>query len=195
MATNLITSIVDLIGGHSSLEIINDIKGTKIWSAAKCVSAEIESESAVTDNPIMPLDTTDPDTNTKLMQQDELTLKIIRPSRVRLSLIAPDLSTLESIINDFNDVQLTVSITTKSVIIQSLCILEVGIEQTPQMLSAARVNITLEQAVLPTVIGGFFPANSSDMSVYGVQFQTPAPISQTVSGLYNNISSRILSVL
>lgn len=195
MATNIISSIVSLVTGQTVLSVIDEASGQPIWTNIKCVSVEIESESAVTDNPVSPATLSGQETTDTFTQEYAQTLKIIQPSRVRMNIICPDIDTINQVINEFLDVQSTVTIETKSVIIPSLCISEMNLEQTAEMLNAARMNITLEQAVLSTAVGGFFPLQSADSSVYGIQFQTPMSITQTVSGLYSSISTRISSLL
>jgi hypothetical protein len=186
----IISSIIDSISGQSGLSIINDETGQSVWQTAKCVSLEIGSESANTDQPAAPIALSDPNTFNYLSADNIKALKIIKPSRVRIIFICPDLSSIEHILDNFNDTRFTCSITTKAVIISSMCPTEITVDQNPQMLSATRLTMSLEQASLPQALT-YFPFQNADISTYGEQIQTPQTLTQTVSGLYTKISNTI----
>jgi hypothetical protein len=188
---SIVSSILDFVNGQAGLSVINDFTGSTVWTNAKCASLEIDSESANTDHPTAAIVLSEPVTFNNLSEDNIITLKIIKPSRVRMILMCPDLSTVEHILTNFNDTTFTCSITTKSVIISSMCPTEVSIDQVPDILSATKLTILLEQAVMP-VSPIFLPLQGGDASTYGEHIQAPTSLlTQTVSGLSTRISSLI----
>jgi hypothetical protein len=194
--SSLFSSIISEITGQAAFVITSDATGLPIWKNAKIVSVEINSTSDNTDHPVSTNELSGPITFALLAPADYNSIKILKPSHLRLTVICPDLSTIESILTNYADTQFTCSITTKSVIIKSMCIATVEIEQTPQMLSATRVTMILEQVLLSeAAAAGFLPSQDADASMYGVLVQTPTPITQTVSGLYTKVSQYVSGLL
>lgn len=165
----------------------NDVTGQVVWSNLGIVDVEIGSSSANTDFPISNQQEDQGGTiYQSILTADVESIKIIQPTVLRVTALCSDLSTIESIIQIFSDTSSTLSISTKSIITNFLCLTEVDIMQSAEMLSAAKITMVFEQGQ-PSEQSGFAPAQSADSSVYGVSVLTlnSAPL----SALANTISA------
>ena len=71
-----------------------------------------------------------------------------------------------------------------------MAITEIDIKQTPEMLSAVRVDITFEQAA-DLIDDGFSPAKDGDKSSFGVSIDTENGLLNDAKSLYNKVSNFI----
>lgn len=181
-------SILSSLFGKVAMIVTNDDTGLTLWSNFKVKTVEISNEAAATDQPLSLEQFSDQGTTLSLQSQDLETVKILRPARMRIVGFAADIDTLESILQTFGNVTGSVSISTKSVIVTSMIPVEIDIEQTPEMLSASKVTIDLEQFEPPEP-EAYDPAQSGDVSTLGIRIQTPPSLTASVSALYNTVSS------
>jgi hypothetical protein len=167
--------------------------GYYVWSDLKIISIEIDSESAVIAAPMSDVQLSAGSVYVDLLKQDIQASKVVRPVKIRVTGIAPDTSTLEGLLTSFNDVSALFTITSKSVISDSMCIVNVEIEQSPEMLNGARVVIELEQVIVDSESGGFSPLQMADKPVSGVRIQSlpTAGLSASVQSLYNTVTTKI----
>lgn len=186
-------SILASVFSKPSLRVVNErasVDGiqTVVWRNFKTLSVEIDAASA---NASIPISTARGDealTGQLVMQKDVQTSKIIRPSRMRITGFAPDISTVTSILSSFADLETTLTITSKSIIAEGMVIERVSIEQDPEAISAQKVTIELEQAIPPEP-ATFDPLNPADESEYGVRVQRPPTAAASVRDLYNKVST------
>jgi hypothetical protein len=75
-------------------------------------------------------------------------------------------------------------VNTKGIIAKGMALTRVEIEQTPEMTSASKMVLELEQ-VIRQKLNEFNPKNSSDESTYGITIQSPPNTSTSVVSLYN----------
>jgi hypothetical protein len=174
----------------------NENTGTQVWSLLGIVDVEVDSSSANSDAPVSSSQvssSTNAATDASATQYQSVlsvdiqTTKIIQPSRLRVTALCSDLSTLENVISTFTDDTVTISINTKSIITSYLVLSDVEIEQTGEMISASKVIMTFEQAQ-PPQNSGFAPAQAADSSVYGVSLQNPPSVTP-LSTLTKAVSS------
>ena len=147
-------------------EALNQI----IWEGMAVVSAEIEPSAAVTDMPLAIDGPKDSPTTETIHEADLRATKIIQPVRLRVQAVISDISIIENIIGMLEDETATMSVNTKSIITKDLILTEVGVSQTGDMTSAARVSMSFEQAQAP-VGAGYNPEQPADGSVYQIGFQ------------------------
>jgi hypothetical protein len=184
---NSITSIFN----KATFSAINELTGVACWKKIRIKDVEVNSSSLNTSNPIIEEQATDASSMISLLSSDINALKIIQPTTMQITALCTDLSSIEGIISIFNDTQSTLTITTKGITAKNMAVVSVEIEQSPDMMSAARVIIELEQAVPVGSVSSFSPSQSSDESSSGVSVQTPPSLSTTASGLYSKVSNFI----
>jgi hypothetical protein len=191
MALNLFSSIASSLMDQASFVATNDLSSQVIWAALRITDVEITSEAAQTDQPLSSVQYNDDGTYTNLTAVDVSTIKIIRPAAVRVTALCSDLSAIENVINGFDDMNMSLSISSKSIIIPELVVCTVGIEQSGDMLSAARVTIELEQAASPT-LADYMPQQSGDAASYGITVQTLKTSSFSLSSLASKVAQKIV---
>lgn len=188
MPANLASSVLTSFFGKPAATFINDKTNQIIWKKVQIISVDIDGESANTIYPASELVITEDSVYRELVNINVQPIKILRPSRVRLTMMCPNLSSIEEVVNSFADTTLTLMISTKSLTILSMCITEVTVEQVPEKLSATLVQVTMEQSeALQTIV--YSPSQSGDFSVMGIKIQIPPVVSQTVQGLYSKVTS------
>jgi hypothetical protein len=190
MASSLIQSAF----GNTSFTAVNELTGIACWKDIKVKDVEVDSSALNTNNPITVEQATERSSLTSLLSADINTLKIIQPSMMRITCFCIDLSSIESIVNVFNDTQTTLTITTKGITANNMAVITVDIDQTPEMTSAAKVVIELEQTAPAPTGSLFYPSQSSDESSLGVSVQTPPSAVTSATGLYNMVSKFIGSL-
>ncbi len=147
----------------------------EIWKGLAVVDVEISPSAAVTDFPLA-LDTNkDKQTTQEILAKDLEVVKIIQPTKLKVTTVIKELSILENIISTFKNETVTVSITTKSIITKNLVLTEVKVSQTAEMLSASRVEMVFEQAQAP-MPSGYVPEQGADASIYGIGVQDPPTV-------------------
>jgi len=157
------------------------------------VEVDVTRSAAVTDYPLIDNDPKDSETTEKIENTELQALKILTPSKVRVSALIGDLSTLEKIIDTFKNSTVTISITTKSLIVNSLIMTDLKISQSADMLTASKVDMSFEQAD-KTDNAKFKPEQSGDSSMFGTGVQDPKSISGTLGSLGNTISNAVSRV-
>lgn len=187
------------------MSFVNDNDQYTYFKDLKVLLVEVDQACAVGKDPLSMEQVTETATYVALMDADIKSGKILRPSAMRVTALVANLSTVESLLKSFSDVTATFTVTSKSIITDYMCICNVNIEQTGDILSAAKVIIELEQTA-PTSIGNFDPNNPADESSYGVRIQAPPSVlasavsavdnlSSTATALYNKVSTSVTSLL
>jgi hypothetical protein len=174
------STILASLLGSPSFRCTNDATGLSVWADLGIIDVEIHEPAAVTDQPLSNQQVTSSDPATQKIYQSVLPVdiqgaKIIEPSVLRVTALCSDLSTVKAIIAAWQDTTSTFSISTRSIITHYLCISEVEIEQTGEMISAVKITLTFEQAQ-PAEVTGYAPEQAADSSVYGVNIQTPLSV-------------------
>jgi hypothetical protein len=190
MALNLFSSVASSLLDQASFVATNDLSSQVIWPQLRSIDVEITSEASQTEQPLSSVQYNDDGTYTNLTAADVATIKIIRPSAVRVTAICSDLSAIENVINGFDDMNMTISISTKSIIIPDLCICTIGIEQSGNMLSAAQITIELEQVASPTP-STYWPQQSGDVPSYGITVQTLKTTNYSLTSLVSKVAQKI----
>lgn len=183
MAQSILSSLLSQV----SMRITNDATSLVLWANLKVKTVEIFDDSSTSDEPLQVLQAADKETIQSIQPADLESTKIINPSRVKITGFAPDLDTLEGLISSFSDLTLTCSMSSKAIIVQYLIPTSIEIEQSSEMLSAAKIIVNFEQAQSPA-LSAFDPSQSGDESSYGVRIQSPPSLSTSVNALYNQAS-------
>ncbi len=147
----------------------------EIWRGLAVVDVEITPSAAVTDFPLVMDSPKDSSTTEQIQAKDLQAVKILQPSRLKVTALIGDISTLENIISTFKNNSVTVSVDTKSIITKDLVLTEVHVMQNADMLTASKVEMTFEQAQ-PPLGSGYLPQQSADASVYGTGVQAPPTV-------------------
>jgi hypothetical protein len=191
MPQNIISSIISSITGSTKFSATNELTGIRCWTTLKIKDVEVDSASMNTSHPVSSEGGSDSSTYTSLISSDIAALKIIQPSKMKITAFCSDISSLEGVISVFKDTQATLSITTKGITASGMMVVDVDVEQTALMMSAMKVTIELEQAVAPASGSAFNPAQSTDSPNYGISIQTPPNAVASATGLYNTVSNYI----
>lgn len=168
-------SILSTLLGKPVFKVTNEATGNTIWPGLSIVDVEVMLASENTDQPLSNQQVDDKSTYQSILSTDIHSVKIIAPSRLRVTALCSDLSIVKSIIAYFSDTSITMSCSTKSIITRYLVMSEVDIEQSYEMISAARIVIVFEQAQ-PSQPNGYSPEQPADQSVYGVSLQNPPSV-------------------
>lgn len=194
MANSILSSVAGWVTGQTVFQAVNELTSATVWDKIGVVRVEIPSEAEATNQPLSNIQYKDDGTYFNLLDSDIQSIKIIRPARMRITALCGDLSTLESVIASQKDRTLTLTIYTKNVIANNLIVTDVSITQTPDRMSATEINIELEQGIAPGS-ASYSPAQSADASAYGFQVQSPQTATQTVSGLFSKVASKVTNVI
>lgn len=180
-------SILSTLTSKPQFVATNENIGVAIWGNLGIVDVELASASANTDMPLSNQQVSDNQTYQSILAQDIQSIKIIQPSRLRVTALCSDISTLENVIATFMDTTVTISINTKSIITSYLVLSDLDVEQTGEMISASRLTMIFEQAQAPAN-SGYAPEQAADSSVYGVSIQTPpvvVPLATLVQAVHS----------
>lgn len=192
-------SIISALIGKSLLKIVNERYGREYWSLLKIVSVEIMADAETSDHPLSSKDGSDDRQYVNVLDVDLSNGKVIRPVKMRLNVICNHPATVEGLMREFQNLADTYSITTKSIIAESLVMTSLQINQTPDMISAVGISIEWEQSA-PRVANQFDPKDQANASTYGLRIQgleEGGPITLTgirdratsaVESLYNKVS-------
>ena len=180
-------SILSSLFGKAQFTANDSDTGYTLWTNLKITDVEIDASSANSDAPMGVVQFQNDQTFTDLKNIDLSNNKILQPARIRISAIAPDLSTLESVIAAFADVTLTIDVSSKSVVSSRMVLAHVEIEQSPKMLSASRVMMELEQAAPVSTASDYDPTQPADQNTTGIRIQSLPSVSETAAALFQKV--------
>lgn len=168
-------SILSTLLGSPSFSVVDESTGVAIWTDLGIVDVEVILSSENTDQPLSNQQIADSGTYQSILAADVQSVKIISPSRLRVTALCSNLSTVKSIIAYFSNLTATMAISTKSIITRSLIMSETDIEQSAEMISAVRIVMVFEQAQ-PSESTGYAPQQDADQSVYGISLANPPSV-------------------
>ena len=180
-------SILSTLLQKPQFKAVNEKSGSALWSDLAIVAVEIDNSSDNTEKPISNQTIVDNQTVQLIQEQDIQSIRIILPSRLKVTALCSNISTVENVISTFLDDTVTISVTTKSIITSYLVLTDVEIEQSAEMISASKITLIFEQAQ-PPASSGYAPEQSADSSVYGVSIQNP-PTVVPLASLVKAVSS------
>lgn len=183
MADTLLSSLV----GSSKWKIVNETYQIPLWTGIGVLSVDIASDAQVSNQPLATQDLTEATVYINLLDVDVSNAKILRPPAIRMTVLVPDVSTLENILTSFVDVTATFSVTSKSIVTDAMLLKGVTVVHDNEILSASKVTMEFEQWT-PDANGSYNPDGSYNASNYGVRIQklntiSISSISSTVDGL------------
>ncbi|QBQ72353.1 hypothetical protein [Serratia phage vB_SmaM_Hera] len=185
MAQTILASIFSPKG----LKVIDEKTGAHIWASMQVTKVQPVDDSETAEIPFAVGRLSDPGTTQKTSDSDILPAKVIKPAMIEITAIVDDIL-FNSIINVFNDVTHTLTVTSKSIITNSMCLVGIEADQTPDKLNKTSLVLTLEQVQPPTK-ASFNPSQSADQSILGTRVQAPESVSDTVSGMVDGIKNRL----
>jgi hypothetical protein len=184
----------------SPLKIVNEANGYEYWAGLAVKSVDVMLDSAVTDNPLSNKSFTEEALYVDILDVDTRNGKIIRPVKLKMTLLSTDLSTIESMMGALANASQTFSITSKAIISDSMMLIDLTINQKADMVSAHELIAEFEQAEPPIPVE-FDPENPSNRSNFGIRIQLPTSIladgirsvtgnlTGSVESLYNRVAS------
>lgn len=185
-------SILSALSSKPSTSFINENTGVPCWTAARIVDVSIISDSDNANSPLSNQQLNEASVSSELLSEDVKTAKILRPSRLRVTIITDNISLIENVLGLFADVTVTISITSKSIVANSMSIVDVEVEQSSEMLSASKVIVTLEQVIVASG-SRFNPAQDSDSDNYGLGVQSPSRVGASLSTAATSAGSLLSS--
>lgn len=196
MANSAISSLFSV----SPLKIVNEADGYENFAGLAVKSVDVMLESAVTDNPLSNKSFTEESIYTDLLDVDTRNGKIIRPVKIKLTVISNDLSTIENMMGALADPVRTFSITSKAIISDAMMLVDLTISQSKDMISANELVAEFEQFE-PPIVDGYNPSDHANSSRFGIRIQLPESVvanaiksvtgslTSSVQSLYNKISA------
>jgi hypothetical protein len=190
MANSLISGLF----GAPALKVVNETTTYSVWTKLKVVKVEFSNSAAVTDDPVSLDQVTDAGTYQALVEDDLKAIKIIQPTRIRITALCPDMSTFDNVLAGFANVEDTFTVTSKAIIAPSMTMSSLNLEQSSDNLSSSKLVIELEQAQ-PTFEDAYDPFQEADANTYGTRIQKPISLTTSVQTLYSKVSTYIKSAL
>lgn len=182
--------LIQMFLGSKSMKIIDETSGIQKWSGLAIISVEIMASSNSSDIPVAA-------TSMQVVSVYEGSLisnmqanKVLTPSSLNINAVCTDVSTMENIISSFKDLEATYKITSRNIISEAMALVNVEIAQTPENVSGVVLRLAFEQTSKSSD-SGFNPLQSADQDSLGVSSQESETLTSTVTGLYNNIKSKI----
>jgi hypothetical protein len=186
MANSILSSLLS----KTSFKATNELTGYPCWTNLQIIDVNFDGGAGSSDFPMSQLQEIDGATSQGLQVADIQALKVLTPTKVTIHGICPDISTVESILATFVNVQSTLTISSKGVVSATLSITSVEVDQSPDVLSASKVIIVLERTLPPQPSTSYAPAQAADAPSIGSRLQTLAGgLTTTVGNLYNSVSS------
>jgi hypothetical protein len=183
-------SILSVLQGKALASFTNETTNTPCWTDAKIKDVEITSDSANAEVPISNQQVNESSVFDGLLTEDIKSAKIIQPTKVKMTFLTDNISLINSIMSMFADTSVTIGVKSKSVIASSMAISNVAIDQTPEMISAARVTILLEQTQ-PEQPSSYNNFQAADAPNLGLGFQTLKTVGPSLSSVGNGVGSLV----
>jgi hypothetical protein len=184
MPNSILSSVLNTL----QFRVYDERNGSQIWKSIGILDVQYDAESANSQKPISNIQFSEGATYDKLQSSDIEDSKIIRPSFIKIIGMVPDITTTEAILSAWNNVFLTFTVMSRSVIAEGMTVTNVTIEQTPEWISADRITIEMEQVALPS-FSGYRPKQAADRSPIGLRIQTPTSVADTITTIYNRVKS------
>jgi len=207
-------NLIDQLFSRSPLTVINELHGVQTWDKLGVISVDILPDAITATQPVSLPTYTDKNLSIEGSRLDSKNAKVIQPTRLVIKAVTKDLALVESIMGDFADVMSTFSVTSKGIISDSMAIIELDIDFSPENTDSYLLTIRMEQAERMK-LGEYDPESPSDESTYGIRVQSPQPsvfekaldglavessgtlnsFTSSVSGLYNKVQNVIDGVI
>lgn len=187
---SIIGTILSSLRGKSFASFTNETTNTPCWTDAKVKDVQIVSEAENADVPLSTEQVNESSVFVGLLSADIKTAKIVQPVRLKITILTDNLSLVESVLAVFADTTATIKVVSKSIIAASMAVSHVSIEQTPEMLSATRITIMLEQTQ-PSQPSTFDPTQAADASSLGLGVQNLNAVGPSLSTTGNGIGSLV----
>ena len=185
-------SILSALSSKPATRFVNENTGVECWTGARIVDVSIISDSDNANSPLSNQQVTDAGVSSEILSEDVKTAKILRPTRLRVTIITDNISLIENVLSLFADVTVTISVTSKSIVADSMSITDVEVEQSSEITSASKVFITMEQVIVSSG-EDFDPAQDSDSDNYGLGVQSPAQVGASLSAARSSVGSLLSS--
>jgi hypothetical protein len=189
--SSILGSILSSPNTPAATTFINENSGQPCWTTANVESVEIVDESENSTNPLSTQQVNESSVYQALLTADVQTVKILRPSKVRINMIAGDISLIMNVMASFADTTQTIQVTSKSIVATAMAVSDVAIDMTPDMLSANRLVVMLEQVQQPET-SSYNPAQAGDQSTVNLGVQTLTSVGPSLSPTVgNNVASLV----
>lgn len=190
--SSIISSILASPNASSSTRFFNENSGQACWTTANVRHIEIVNESENSEVPLSTQQVNETSVYQSLLATDVETVKIIRPTRIRVSMIAADMSLIDNVKASFADPTQTIQVTSKSIIATSMSVVHVGIDMEPGMLSANRLTVLMEQVQLAQT-SNYNPLQAADRPTVNLGVQTLQTVGPSLSATIGNNAASLVS--
>lgn len=163
-------SIVSEIFRPRSFRAVDESVGFEVWRKLGVLSVNVLPDSQVADNPISITQYVSQDIFDDTTRIDSRNSKVIMPTKIQITAICDDSETISSVIQYFGNETSTLTIYSKEIVAESMCVVDVDVEQTPQRTSAMMLRITMVQTE-EKVSSSFDPENPQDATTFGVRIE------------------------
>lgn len=165
-------SILSSLFSKATFTAKSEISNTPVWQGLKIISVEIGVSAAESEQPLGINQESENAVLISLNQDDIKATKILQPSVIKITGICPDLSTTENVISMFANPQQTLTITSKGVMAVNMAVTSIEVVQESEMISASRVEITLEQSIMPMSASSWNPSQPADANALPITTRT-----------------------
>lgn len=177
MADNILSSLLSA----PAISFVNEkLPGVNVWQNLNVVSNEISERSSNTDFPL----------EKESSLADLKSAKILEPTKVKISALCDDATTLTSILNVLYALDSTMMVKSKGVLVNNLVITELELEYSPEMLNVAKVGIDMEQAFYLSLLT-YSPSQGPDFSMITKGLQTLEQVGNTVSNFASGLIGKL----
>lgn len=187
-------TVLSAILPSQSFRVYSDKDGSQILRTVAITRAEILSASHNARKPVSTQKPSGQETSDAILTQDVKTSKILRPTRISLTALIPDMSAVDNLVAIWLARETTITVMSRGIIAANMTVVHIQFDQGPDVLSAQRATIDLEQALVPT-FNRYNPQQAADSSTYGVRIQTPIPVLDSVADVFNRVKNFLGSLI
>lgn len=183
-------SLFSILTDSGSLSIVDERNNSRRWASLVVEEVLIKTPSEVTDLPFENSNLSSESLTMERLQEDLRAGKVLTPANITVKAVAPDISLVESILQCYEDLEHTLTISTKGIFAQNMVLTSLAITQDAENLSSTPMELFFEQAGMMDE-EGFDPRQEGDKKEYGVQVHPNDGLITSVEGFYNKISKNI----
>lgn len=163
-------SIIEQAFKPSVFRAVDEVNNVQVWRKLGVMGVDVLPDASVAEHPLSIKQYTSQQIFDEAAQRDSRNGKIIQPTRIQIRAITDDAEVVSSILSYFGDEMSTFTIYSKEIMAESMCIVDVDIEQSPQRLSAVMLKITMRQTQ-ERVMESYDPSEPQDRTTFGVRIQ------------------------
>lgn len=188
MAGNILSSLLS----ESKVSFYNETFKAPAWLGMSVAKVEVSQPTSNADQPLYARSnaTNEKEASPGVLSSDLKTAKIIEPLEIKVAGYCNDLTTLDSIMYCFALTDVTVQVTSKTVIATAMALTAFEIEHSSECLSSSKVNLSFER-VTSAPPPPFAPGQAADNSLIGQGMKALESVTATATNTINSIKSKL----